>query len=76
MCIRDRFNNSKDLKAYPVQMQEDLNLLKTTGCHLAFTPSVEEMYPEGESSISFQLSGLDTMMEGVHRPGHLMEFAP
>lgn len=65
-----QFNNLNDLASYPIEVEKDLELLQTIGCHLAFTPSRTEMYPEGEKSTSFKLSKLDTVMEGAHRPGH------
>lgn len=65
-----QFNDPKDFKNYPNQMEEDFELLKQKGCHLIFTPSKKDMYPKGESSVCFELNDLDKQMEGAHRPGH------
>ncbi len=66
-----QFNDPKDLKNYPRPEQEDLRLLEEEGCHLAFLPQVQDMYPEDEPELlDLDLKGLDTTMEGAHRPGH------
>jgi pantoate--beta-alanine ligase len=65
-----QFNNADDLKHYPVQIESDTTLLQEAHCDLLFLPSTKEMYPEGESSQSFELNDLDKGMEGAHRPGH------
>ena len=65
-----QFNNPKDLENYPNQIEEDFELLKQKGCHLIFTPFKENMYPNGASSICFELNDLDKQMEGARRPGH------
>lgn len=66
-----QFNDPKDLKAYPRPHEKDLGLLRDVGCHIAFTPEREVMYPEGEPELlDLNLEGLDETMEGAHRPGH------
>ena len=42
-----QFAPTEDFGAYPRQEAVDLELLQRAGCHLAFLPSAEEMYPEG-----------------------------
>ena len=69
-----QFNNKNDLKSYPRNTEQDLALLKPTGCDVVFIPSVEEMYPE-EDTREFKLGLLDKVMEGLHRPGHFNEVA-
>lgn len=64
-----QFNNPDDLKNYPRDLQRDLNLLEKEGCDAVFVPSTEEMYPEKDTRI-FNFEGLDSVMEGEHRPGH------
>ena len=44
-------------------------MLESTGCHLVFAPSAEEMYPEPDRS-EFDFGKLDKVMEGKFRPGH------
>ena len=64
-----QFNNINDLKDYPRVVENDLQLLKKVGCHAVFIPSEGEMYPEKDTRV-FDFDGIDTVMEGEHRPGH------
>jgi len=70
-----QFNNANDLERYPRTEPEDLDKLKTTGCTMVFLPSVDEIYPDNVSSEKFELGHLDTIMEGLHRPGHFQGVA-
>ena len=65
-----QFNDPKDLENYPIQIDEDLVLLKEAGCDLVFTPTKTDMYPQGEEVVQFNINGLDNVMEGAHREGH------
>ncbi len=65
-----QFNNAEDLKRYPRNIEDDIEKLSTTNCQVLFHPEVSEMYPEKVESQSIDLGGLDTVMEGAHRPGH------
>lgn len=42
-----QFAPTEDFGSYPRQEAADLDLLQKAGCHLAFVPSAEEMYPDG-----------------------------
>lgn len=64
-----QFNDPYDLEHYPRTLESDLALLKALGTDYVFVPSVEEMYPE-EDPRSFDLGGLDQVMEGKQRTGH------
>jgi pantoate--beta-alanine ligase len=64
-----QFNNPDDLKKYPRTIDADKELLEKQGCDVLFFPSVEEIYPEKDTTV-FDLGGLDTLMEGKFRPGH------
>lgn len=64
-----QFNNAEDLKNYPRTMASDLDLLSDTCCDLVFAPSVQEMYPQPDTRV-FDFGSIDTVMEGLHRPGH------
>ena len=65
-----QFNDPKDLENYPIQIEEDLDLLKKAGCDLVFTPAKTDMYPLGEEVVQFNINSLDHRMEGAHRQGH------
>jgi pantoate--beta-alanine ligase len=69
-----QFNDPTDLEHYPMTLQTDLALLEELEADLVFTPSVEEMYPE-EDLQSFDLGGLDRILEGRQRKGHFQGVA-
>ena len=64
-----QFNDPKDLEKYPRTVEADCHLLENYATTVAFIPSVEEMYPEPDTR-HFSYPPLDTVMEGVFRPGH------
>lgn len=64
-----QFNDLSDLDHYPRTLDQDLDLLRQLEADLVFVPSVKEMYP-GEDKQTFDLGGLDKLMEGKHRKGH------
>ena len=64
-----QFNNSDDLKNYPRNEENDLDLLMKASCDIVFIPSAEEMYPEEDNRI-FDFAGIDRVMEGKYREGH------
>lgn len=64
-----QFNDPSDLEQYPRTPEKDLKLLKSYHVDVVFMPSVEEMYPEPDSQ-TFDLQGLDLVLEGAHRKGH------
>lgn len=64
-----QFNNTEDLEKYPRTLDADLKMLESANCSAVFNPSVEEMYPNEETTI-YELGGLDLPMEGKFRPGH------
>lgn len=64
-----QFNNIEDLKQYPRNLDSDLAILSEYPVDIVFTPSEVEMYPSEEKR-QFDLSPLDTVMEGKFRPGH------
>ena len=63
-----QFNNPDDLESYPTDMDRDKKILEGM-CELIFAPTVIEMYPD-EDKREFDFGGLETVMEGKHRPGH------
>ncbi len=64
-----QFNDPSDLDHYPRTLDQDLELLRSLQADLVFVPSVQEMYPE-EDTRTFDLGGLDLVMEGKYRKGH------
>ena len=64
-----QFNDPSDLDKYPRTMDQDLALLRRLGVHMVFAPSDKEMYPSKDER-TFNLDGLDRIMEGKHRKGH------
>jgi pantoate--beta-alanine ligase len=66
-----QFNNQEDLKKYPQSLIADIHILEKLSDKITvFAPSVEEMYPNGVTSTSYQFDGLDKVMEGAFREGH------
>lgn len=71
-----QFNEKSDLDKYPRTIKQDIDKLKSVHCDVLFAPSTEEIYPaqglggEEKQSPLYNLGGLDTLMEGLHRPGH------
>jgi pantoate--beta-alanine ligase len=65
-----QFNNPHDLEKYPRNPEADHQMLEEAGCDMVFSPTVEEMYPEGEVKEHYDFGHLNEVMEGAHRPGH------
>jgi pantoate--beta-alanine ligase len=65
-----QFNNPSDLERYPRTPLEDIERLEKSGCHIAFLPEVDTIYPKDFTPPHVNLGTLDTVMEGKHRPGH------
>lgn len=73
-----QFNNKEDLEKYPRTIDADLKLIegliaRTEGRAkelLAFTPTVDEMYPDGEPKEVYHFGPVGEVMEGPRRPGH------
>lgn len=64
-----QFNQQADLETYPRTFDEDRQILESLCVDVMFFPSVDEIYPNGTDK-TYQLDGLDTLMEGPNRPGH------
>ncbi len=64
-----QFNDPKDLEKYPRPIERDIDMLREAGCHVLFHPEEEEMYEPGEQW-HIHLGHLDSVLEGLHRPGH------
>jgi pantoate--beta-alanine ligase len=64
-----QFNDANDLRRYPRMPEKDREMLESAGCDLLFMPEEKEVYPEPDTR-RFDFGGLDSHMEGKHRPGH------
>lgn len=67
-----QFNNQEDLAKYPRTLEADLALIATVAGSekvVAFSPSVEEMYPTPVTDV-YHFGPIEEVMEGPRRPGH------
>ena len=65
-----QFNNKEDLAKYPRTVEADLKLIASLPQQraqevIAFTPSVDEMYPHGEPTEVYHFGPVEEVMEGV-----------
>ena len=65
-----QFGPHEDLARYPRDEEGDLAACERLGVDLAFVPSVEEMYPEGEPEVTVDPGPAGARLEGGSRPGH------
>jgi pantoate--beta-alanine ligase len=65
-----QFGRGEDLDRYPRTLDADLRLCRAEGVELVFAPTVTDMYPDGEPSVSVRAGGLGAELEGASRPGH------
>lgn len=65
-----QFGPNEDLATYPRTFDADRAALVHAGTDAVFVPSVAEMYPEGDSATTVEVSGLTDMLCGRSRPGH------
>ena len=64
-----QFGPSEDFGKYPRSFESDCAALKKEGVDIVFAPSVEEMYPKGETTW-VTVEGLSERLDGRSRPGH------
>ena len=62
-----QFAPTEDLDKYPRQLEQDLARLTEASVHLAFTPGVNEVYPEGFAT-SISVGGPSAGLETDFRP--------
>lgn len=66
-----QFDNSEDLKKYPRNLQQDVDLLNTLSDKIiVYAPTVEDIYEGKTKSRKFNFDGLEHQMEGKFRDGH------
>jgi len=64
-----QFGPNDDFSAYPRTWDADLEKLSAAGAHAVFTPTPQEMYPDGFAT-NISLQGVSEPLEGEYRPGH------
>ncbi|HHN66687.1 MAG TPA: pantoate--beta-alanine ligase [Thermopetrobacter sp.] len=65
-----QFGPDEDFAKYPRQLEGDLEKLHEIGADLAYTPSVEEMYPDGFATTIRVGGPAAAGLEDAHRPEH------
>ncbi|MGE8500458.1 MAG: pantoate--beta-alanine ligase [Pseudomonas sp.] len=66
-----QFGPNEDLATYPRTLIADQEKLVDAGCHLLFTPDVDEMYPQGmQGQTLVSVPGVSEGLCGASRPGH------
>ena len=68
-----QFGANEDFGAYPRDLERDSAIASDAGVDVVFTPSVDEMYPDGvpmRTSVHVDIPGVTDVMEGAARPGH------
>lgn len=66
-----QFGPGEDFESYPRTLECDQELLQGAGCDLLFTPSVDEVYPDGQEHVTQVVVPVVTEgLCGQKRPGH------
>jgi len=63
-----QFGPNEDFAKYPRMLERDLELLDEAGVAIAYTPSVEDLYQDGFSTI-VSPGSIGAILEGHFRPG-------
>jgi pantoate--beta-alanine ligase len=69
-----QFGPNDDFAAYPRKEAEDVALLESHGCAVAFIPPVAEIYPPGDAT-RVTPGPIAAPLEGAARPGHFVGVA-
>ncbi|MCY0877621.1 MAG: pantoate--beta-alanine ligase [Firmicutes bacterium] len=65
-----QFGPQEDFDRYPRQLERDVEVLSQEQVDVAFAPSVDEMYPGGDSVTRVTVAPLAETLCGRARPGH------
>ncbi len=65
-----QFGPSEDYAAYPRTLERDAEFLKAAGTDVLFTPTIESIYPFGETEAWVDVPSLSGILCGAARPGH------
>lgn len=66
-----QFAPTDDLDAYPRTFDADRALAEKLGAAAIFFPQAQEIYPQKQTFIRFEIDVLDQVMETASRPGHM-----
>lgn len=69
-----QFGPHEDFTKYPRHEAQDLAMLERAGVAAAFAPSVDEMYPPGDT-MRVDPGAIAAALEGAARPGHFIGVA-
>lgn len=64
-----QFNDTRDLAAYPRDLERDLKLLEQEEVDLVWTPGADIVYPPGYQT-AVEVEQVTRPLEGAARPGH------
>src|ERR1700761_1736603 len=64
-----QFGPKEDFAKYPRSLERDCQMLEAASADVVFTPSVDEMYPPGATTV-VEATSLSNRLDGVSRPGH------
>jgi pantoate--beta-alanine ligase len=64
-----QFGPNEDFARYPRTFEADCALAQAEGAHVIFSPSVDELYPDGGTTF-VEVEGLSDRLDGKSRPGH------
>ncbi|MDC3306293.1 pantoate--beta-alanine ligase, partial [Flavobacteriales bacterium] len=59
-----QFNNASDLDNYPNTLKADLEKLEQLACDIVYTPTIADLYKNGEKAKEFDFGTLTIGMEG------------
>jgi len=66
-----QFGPNEDLDTYPRTLVADHEQLSAAGCHYLLAPSVDEVYPDGQTTqTQVAVPGVTDLYCGASRPGH------
>ena len=67
-----QFNDPKDFESYPKDFENDIKKINSISCNInVFIPeSVNEIYQDNTNVDEFELGFINTVLEGISRPGH------
>ena len=65
-----QFSESEDLAKYPRTLDSDLAAAQSAGVDVVFAPSVEEVYPPGQTVAAEEAGEIGELFEGAFRRGH------